>query len=66
MRGSERFPAWGCTGHPIRLSKSEYFVLGDNSSVSSDSRFWGPVPVGDAIGVGRLIYWPYGRWHQFQ
>jgi signal peptidase I len=66
MQGTERFPAWGCTGHPINLGKGEYFVLGDNSSVSSDSRFWGPVPADDLIGVGRLIYWPYDRWHQFQ
>ncbi|MGA2257352.1 MAG: S26 family signal peptidase, partial [Thermoguttaceae bacterium] len=66
MRGTERFAAWGCTGHPIHLGKREYFLLGDNSSVSSDSRFWGPVPVGDLIGVGRWIYWPYSRWHRFQ
>ena len=66
MRGTESFPAWGCTGHPIRLGKGEYFVLGDNSSLSSDSRFWGPVPGDSVIGVGHCIYWPLGRWHLFQ
>jgi signal peptidase I len=64
--GAESFPAWGCTGHPIHLGKSEYFVLGDNSAASSDSRFWGRVPADDLIGVGRLIYWPSSRWHQFR
>ena len=53
-------------GIPSASARASISCLGDNSSVSSDSRFWGPVPVGDAIGVGRLIYWPYGRWHQFQ
>lgn len=49
----------------LEFAKAEYFVLGDNSFLSSDSRFWGPVPADDLIGVGRLIYWPYDRWHQF-
>ncbi|MGD0900218.1 MAG: signal peptidase I [Thermoguttaceae bacterium] len=57
---------WGCTGHPIRLGEGEYFVLGDNSSRSKDSRFWGVVPADAVIGVGRWTYWPPGRWHHFQ
>jgi len=62
--GSE--PGWGCTGHPIRLGEGEYFVLGDNSTRSKDSRFWGKVPADVVIGIARWTYWPPSRWHQFR
>jgi signal peptidase I len=46
---------------PTRLGHREYYVLGDNRSVSEDSRDFGPVPRAAIFGRVVLIYWPLGR-----
>ncbi|MBI2023383.1 signal peptidase I [Candidatus Giovannonibacteria bacterium] len=40
------------------LKEDEYFVLGDNRSQSSDSRFWGPVKKEKIVGRAFLRLWP--------
>lgn len=35
-----------------------YFMLGDNSAKSSDSRYWGSVPRSNIIGRISFCYWP--------
>jgi signal peptidase I len=38
-----------------------YFVLGDKSANSFDSRYWGVVPFHSVYGKVTGIYWPWGR-----
>jgi len=45
-----------------QLGPTEYFVLGDFTTASSDSRDWGPVPAENLESVVTLIYWPPERW----
>lgn len=43
----------------IILGQGEYFVLGDNRPVSSDSRRWGIVPRADIVGRVYFRAWPF-------
>lgn len=68
---------WGCETNPILLRDGEYFMLGDNTSASYDSRLWevvddrfmrrganfqiGTVPQDQLIGQAFFVYWPSGR-----
>lgn len=67
---------WGTEGNPILLRDDEYFMLGDNSPASKDSRLWdvvgphllgrgenyqlGTVPKDQLIGRAFFVYWPSG------
>lgn len=42
----------------ITLQAGEYFVLGDNRTMSYDSRSWGILPVREIVGLVRLRLWP--------
>ncbi len=52
---------YGKIGQKIQVPEDYYFVLGDNSASSHDSRFWGFVKKDDIIGRAVLIYWPLPR-----
>lgn len=52
-----------------KMSDEEFFVLGDNSARSADSRLWGndreaerrhAVPRSALVGKAFMIYWPHG------
>ena len=45
----------------IKVPKGKYYVLGDNSSNSYDSRFWGFVDSSSLIGEPYLRVWPPAR-----
>lgn len=48
-------------GQKIIVPKDSYFVLGDNSTSSKDSRYWGFVPKEDLLGQALVVYWPLQR-----
>jgi signal peptidase I len=52
---------YGEVGEKIKVPQGQYFVLGDNSASSRDSRYWGFVPEDLIIGRAELIYWPPRR-----
>ncbi|MCX5716164.1 MAG: signal peptidase I [Candidatus Omnitrophica bacterium] len=51
----------GKEGQKIAVPKNSYYVLGDNSGSSRDSRYWGFVPKKYLLGKAFLIYWPPNR-----
>lgn len=42
---------------PQVIPNGHFFVLGDNREHSSDSRYWGTVPLESVRGKARFIYW---------
>lgn len=41
--------------------RGQYFVLGDNSKNSADSRMWGCVPESSIYGRISKVYYPFSR-----
>jgi signal peptidase I len=51
----------GLAGEKLVVPLNSYFVLGDNSASSKDSRYWGFVPKNNLLGQAMIIYWPPQR-----
>ena len=43
---------------PITVTPNHYYMLGDNSINSRDSRAWGELPQKNVIGHSSIVYWP--------
>ena len=53
---------YGAAGDAVTVPEDSFFVLGDNSGSSHDSRFWGFVPKRLLIGRALCVFWPVPRW----
>jgi signal peptidase I len=47
------------SGREVIVPPGNYFAMGDNRDLSSDSRYWGFVPRENIIGKPLLIFWSY-------
>jgi len=50
----------GQLSQPFQVRPEHYFVMGDNTMNSSDSRFWGDFSEDHVIGKSFFVYWPIG------
>ncbi len=73
FRGVRVLRDFAYTGHgtfgidaPYDLGPDEYFLLGDHSAQSRDSRDMGPVRSAELIGRPAAVVWPPARWRMLR
>ncbi len=49
----------------VQIPADQYFVMGDNRSVSLDSRIFGPLPRKDIVGRAWLRVYPFSEFQHF-
>ena len=62
VHGPEKLmPHLAAPGAEFTVPAGHYFMLGDNSANSLDSRSWGTVPRGNIVGKPAMVFWPFSR-----
>jgi signal peptidase I len=54
-------PAAFSLHHAYRVPNGDVYVMGDNRTLSCDSRFWGPIAESTIVGKVDLRIWPLSR-----
>ena len=52
---------FGVEDEAVTVPEGHFYVLGDNSGASRDSRYWGFVPKENMIGKAIFLFWPPRR-----
>ena len=52
---------YGQEGASITVPPGHYFMLGDNSGSSHDSRYWGFIEESDIVGKADVLFFPFNR-----
>jgi signal peptidase I len=53
---------YGWDREPFTVPEGHYYVMGDNTNESLDSRAWGFVPFGNIKGRVLCVWYPIHRW----